>query len=118
MKKNKILPFLLVIFFIPVIAYGHVGMLNSNPVKNGIVSSPPERVTIKMGGEVEPAFSKIEVFNPDGKKVSKKTSFSNDNMVMETKLKGGLSPGVYTVKWKCMSLDGHTLTGEYIFTIE
>jgi len=118
MKKNKILPFFLVLWLIPALCFAHVGMLNSSPAKNGIVSSPPEKVTMKFGGELEPAFSKIEVFDQNNKKVSKKTYFRKENIIMETKLKGKLSLGVYTVKWKCMSIDGHSLNGEYTFTIE
>ncbi len=118
MKKNKIWAFFLVLWLIPALCFAHVGMLNSSPAKNGIVSSPPEKVTIKFGGEVEPAFSRIEVFDQNDKKVSKKTRFLKENIIMEADLKGKLPPGVYTVKWKCMSVDGHSLDGEYTFTIE
>jgi len=118
MKKNKIFAFLFVLWLVPALCFAHVGMLNSTPAKNGFVSSAPEKVSIKMAGEVEPAFSKIEVFDENNKKVSKKTRFREDNLIMETKLKGNLPPGVYTVKWKCMSVDGHSLSEEFIFTIE
>ena len=118
MKKNKILLFFLVLWLIPALCVAHVGMLNSTPAKNGIVSSPPEKVTMKFGGKVEPAFSKIEVFDQYNNKVSKKTRFLKENIIMETDLKDKLPPGVYTVKWKCMSIDGHSLKGEYTFTIE
>jgi len=118
MKRNRILAFFLALLLIPALVSAHVGMLNSSPVANGIVSSPPEKVTIKFAGAVEPAFSKIEVFNPANKKISKKIRFLKDNRIMETDLKGNLGPGVYTVKWKCMSVDGHSLSEEYSFTIE
>jgi methionine-rich copper-binding protein CopC len=118
MKKNKILSFFFVFWLIPALAFAHVGMLNSNPASNGILSSPPDKVTIKMAGPVEPAFSKIEVFNSENKKVSKKTRFLKDNKIMESALKKNLSPGLYTVKWKIMSVDGHSLAEEYTFTIE
>lgn len=63
-------------------------------------------------------FSKIEVFDQNGKKVSKETRCTQDDTVMEVALEKGLPPGTYTVKWKCMSLDGHKQTGEYTFRIE
>ena len=118
MKKNKILTFFIALWLIPALGFAHVGMLNSNPAKNGFVSSSPEKVTIKFGGELEPAFSKVEVFDQNDKKVSGKTTFLKSNKVMESELDENLPPGMYTVKMKCMSKDGHTITEEYTFTIE
>jgi methionine-rich copper-binding protein CopC len=118
MKKNKILAFFIVLCLIPALGFAHVGMLNSSPAKNGFVSSSPEKVTIKFGGELEPAFSKVEVFDENDKKVSGKTIFLNSNKVMESELDDNLPLGMYTVKVKCMSLDGHTIKEEYTFIIE
>jgi methionine-rich copper-binding protein CopC len=118
MKKNMILIFLVALWLIPTICFAHVGMLNSSPAKNGFVSSSPEKVTIKFGGELEPAFSKVEVFDQNDKKVSGKTTFLKSNKVMESELDENLSPGTYTVKIKCISLDGHTIKEEYTFFIE
>lgn len=118
MDKKKVLTFLLALLFIPAISYAHVGMLNSSPAKNGFVSSSPEKVTIKFSGEVEPAFSKIEVFDHNGNRVSGETTFLKSNKVMESELDENLPPGTYTVKIKCMSLDGHSIKEEYMFFIE
>ena len=118
MKINKILAFFVAFWLIPALGFAHVGMLNSSPAKNGFVSSSPEKVTIKFGGELEPAFSKVEVFDRNDKKVSGKTTFLKSNKVMESMLDGNLPPGMYTVNIKCMSLDGHTISEEYTFTIE
>ena len=118
MKKNKILAFFIVLCLIPALGSAHVGMLNSSPAKNGFVSSSPEKVTIKFGGELEPAFSKVEVFDQNDKKISRKTTFLKSNKVMESELDENLPPGTYTVKIKSMSLDGHTIKEEYTFFIE
>ncbi len=118
MKKNKILAFFIAFLLIPALCFAHVGMLNSTPAKNGFVSSSPEKITVKFGGEVEPAFSKVEVYDQNDKKVSGKTTFLKGNKVMESELDQKLSPGLYTVKWKIMSLDGHSLSEEFTFTIE
>ncbi len=117
-EKSKIVTFFLVIWLIPAICFAHAGMLNSNPDQNSILASSPTKVTIKLSAQVEPAFSGIEVFNLDAEKISGKTRFRKENRIMEAGLPDDLPPGVYTVKWKCMSLDGHTLSGDYTFTIE
>jgi methionine-rich copper-binding protein CopC len=118
MKKNKILTFFIALWLIPALCFAHVGMLNSSPAKNGVVSSSPEKVTLKFGGPLEPAFSKVEVFDENDKKVSGKTTFLKSNKVMESGLEENLPPGMYTVKIKCMSLDGHSIKEEYTFIIE
>jgi copper transport protein len=115
--KRILLP-LILLLLIPTLAFSHAGILNSTPPQNGIVKTPLEKITIKLGASVEPAFSKAEVFDPDGNKVSAKTTFLKDNRVMESELQEDLAPGIYKVKWKFMSMDGHTVKGKYTFTIE
>ena len=117
-KTNKILSFFIVLSLIPALGSAHVGMLNSSPAKNGFVSSSPEKVTIIFGRELDPSFSKVDVFDENDKKVSGKTIFLNSNKVMESELDDNLPLGMYTVKVKCMSLDGHTIKEEYTFIIE
>jgi methionine-rich copper-binding protein CopC len=115
---KRILLLLILLLVIPTLAYSHAGILNSTPPKNGIVTAPLEKISIKLGGAVEPAFSKAEVFDPDDNKISQKTQFLKGNKIMEAELKENLAPGLYTIKWKIMSMDGHSLKGEYTFTIE
>jgi methionine-rich copper-binding protein CopC len=108
-----------VLLLIPLSVSGHVYLLECNPEQDAILDAPPEKITITFVGTLEPVFSKIEVFDSEGKKVSgKKTAFSEDDTVMEVALDADLDSGKYTVKWKCMSLDGHKQTGEYTFTIK
>jgi copper transport protein len=103
---------------IPAIAYSHVGVVESSPPVDGIVTKHPEMITVNFGGSIEPAFSKVEVFDPNGEKVSTKCRFLEEDSVIEADLKENLAHGVYKVKWKVMSLDGHTLKGEFNFTIK
>ena len=108
----------MMLLLVPAIAFSHVGVVESSPPENGIVTTSPEKITINFGGSIEPAFSKIEVFNPNGDKVSTKCRVLEEDSVIESDLKENLALGVYKVKWKVMSLDGHTLTGDFNFTIE
>jgi copper transport protein len=118
MKKNIILTFFIMLLFIPAIAFSHVGVVESSPPVDGVITTSPEKITVNFGGSIEPAFSKIEVFDPNGDKVSTKCRFLEEDSVIESDLQENLAPGVYKVKWKVMSLDGHTLKGEFNFTIE
>ncbi len=115
---RKIIVYCLIMAFMPVFASAHVYILECNPDQDAVLDAPPEKITITFVGSVEPFFSKIEVFDSEEKKVSgKKTEFSEDDTVMEVALNTDLPTGEYTVKWSCMSLDGHKQNGEYTFTI-
>jgi methionine-rich copper-binding protein CopC len=118
MKKSIILTFFIMLLLIPAIGYSHVGVVDCSPLQDSVVTTPPEKVTVNFGGSIEPPFSKIEVFDPNGEKVSSKCRFLEEDSVIETDLQENLVQGVYNVKWKIMSLDGHTLKGQFSFTIE
>ncbi|MEJ2313247.1 MAG: copper resistance protein CopC [Nitrospirota bacterium] len=102
---------------IPVLAAAHVYLFECSPAEDAVLDEAPSKVTVTFVGSVETAFSKVEVFSPDGEKVSGKTRFLENDTVMEVDLKENLPPGVYNVEWVCMSLDGHRQTGSYKFTI-
>ncbi len=116
MKRLRI--FTLFFILVPAIVYAHVYLRECSPAIDEVLTSSPKKVIITFVGSVEPAFSRIEVFNEEGKKLSKKTKFLEDDTVMEVELSEVLKSGTYTVKWLCVSLDGHKQTGSYKFTIK
>ena len=116
--KNIITSALLILLLVPSLAYSHSGMLSSSPEKDAVLSTSPEKIVIEFKDAVEPAFSKIEVFDSDKEKVSQKTQFTKTDKIIESWLSEDLPPGQYKVKWKIMSLDGHKISGKYTFTIE
>jgi methionine-rich copper-binding protein CopC len=118
MRKGIPVVFFLLVFGFSVNAGAHIYTLEYSPEPDSTLNEPPKKVMITLVGSVEPAFSRIEVFSSDGEKVSGKTSFKEDDTIMETELKENLPPGKYTVKWKCMSLDGHLQKKEFVFFIK
>ncbi len=116
MKPLVIFIALLIMF--PAAVSAHVHMRECSPKQGAVVTAPPGRVRITFSNSVEPVFSRVTVLDSSGKTVSGKTQFLEDNTVMETELLKNLAPGRYTVKWKCVSLDGHKQTGSYTFIIK
>lgn len=108
----------LMLFLVPGVLYAHVYLRGTDPVDGAELSACPGKVTMTFVGSVEPAFSKLEVFGPDGKKVSKEPVFKESDSVMEVELFEGLGPGKYTAEWLCVSLDGHKQKGSFSFTIK
>ena len=117
MRKLSII-LMVSLMLIPALVTAHTYVKRSVPAANSVIYGSPETVTITFVNPMEPVFSKIEVFDRNGKKVSKKTKFSQKNTVMESNLDRELSAGQYTVKWMCMSLDGHKKSGKYTFRVD
>jgi len=115
---RTIILILISVFAIISPATAHIYVLESSPEPNSTVEKSPHIVRITFVGSLEPAFSKIEVYNEKGEKVSGKTIFKEDDTIMEVELKENLPSGKYTVKWKCMSLDGHLQKKQFFFYIK
>jgi methionine-rich copper-binding protein CopC len=110
--------FIALLTMFPAAVSAHVHLRESSPKPGSVVTAPPGRVRITFSNSVEPIFSRVTVIDSSGTTVSGKTEFLEDNTVMETELRKNLAPGRYTVKWKCVSQDGHKQTGSYAFTIK
>jgi copper transport protein len=118
MKKLPLTIILLLI--IPSLAYSHGFLKEMTPGKDSVLGEAPEKVTLEFNGLLEHAFSGIEVYDRQGNRVSKDTQLTDmkHSTIMEADLISGLSDGEYTVKWKCMSKDGHGQMGGYKFSIK
>ncbi len=118
MKKLSLTIILLLI--IPSLAYSHVSLTEMTPGKDTVLSEQPEKITLKFNGLLEHSISKIAVYNQQGNRVSKDTQLNDTEhaSIMEADLISGLNDGEYTVKWKCMSTDGHGQMGSYKFSIK
>lgn len=116
---KNLIPALLIILLIPFFASAHVRVLSVEPADKAVLETAPLKVRITFLGSIEPPFSKIEVLDKDGKKVSKEDmSCLENDTVMEVGMQEKLPSGVYTVKWSCMSMDGHKQKGQFTFTIK
>jgi methionine-rich copper-binding protein CopC len=114
----KRLAIVLMLLAVPALVSAHVYIRSVEPQEDASLAEAPKMVKMMFIGSLEPAFSKIEVFDAEGEKISKKPAFSEYNSIMEVELDEGLDSGTYTVKWKCMSLDGHSQKGSFSFSVE
>ncbi|UCE79279.1 MAG: copper resistance protein CopC [Nitrospiraceae bacterium] len=115
--KRLIVSFLFMLM-LPTLGFSHSPIKEAVPSSGHVLITAPEKVTIKFGKPFEPVFSKIEVFDRDGNKVSEKPKYLEDDTIIEVGIKENGSSGEYTVKWKCMSLDGHSKSGNYKFMVK
>ena len=125
MRSNQsnhryVLPVLLaVLVYLPGAALAHAFLDHSEPKVGSEVAKAPAEVRIKFTQAVEPAFSKIEVKDKDGKTVDKKDTHLDpqDRQTLIVSLES-LPPGTYTVSWHVVSVDTHPTRGDFKFTVK
>lgn len=98
-------------------AHAHVFPVRAEPRVGSTVAAAPAQVSIWFDGQIEGAFSKIEVYDAAERRVDK-----NDPRVdgSRTMLEVGLSPlppGKYQVRWTALSVDTHVTEGRFTFTV-
>jgi copper resistance protein C len=78
----------------------------------------PARTRFSFSQALEPAFTTVKVFDPQGRQVDKadKAVDPNDATVVRVSLPA-LSPGRYRVVWRALSTDTHVSEGDFTFDI-
>jgi len=109
----------LFIFFLATQLWAHAFPMHSEPRVGSEVKQPPTQVKIWFDGDIEPAFSSLKVFGPDGKEVDENDSKVDEkehNLLVVSVPK--LAPGKYQVKWEVVAMDTHRTEGDFTFTIK
>jgi copper resistance protein C len=106
---------ILALLFAAVEAHAHAELDHAEPRVGNRVATPPREVTLWFTQKLEPAFSRITVTNAAGERVdSGKTRVSGSQMSVS--LRGGGS-GTYHVNWHVLSVDTHTMEGNFTFQV-
>jgi len=100
-------------------AQAHVFLDHAEPKVGSHFRGSPKEVKIWFTGDVESAFSKIEVFGGDGAEIDKKDSHvdAKDKTLLIVSLPP-LVAGEYKVVWHAVATDTHKTSGDFKFTIE
>lgn len=99
-------------------ASAHAFLDRALPVVGSVVRESPREVKLWFTQRVEPAFSRIEVFDAAGKRVDAGdvTIEPGDPKVLRVSLPA-LAPGTYRVKWRVVSVDTHASEGDFKFDV-
>lgn len=101
------------------VAHAHAKMESSEPTANSAVQGAPKAIRLHFNEALEPAFSKIELF--DAKQAAivlpKVAVAKEDPRTMSTTVPE-LKSGTYSVRWTTMTHDGHKAKGQYSFTVK
>jgi methionine-rich copper-binding protein CopC len=109
---------LVMLLLAPTVTWSHAQLLKSVPARRAVLSRPPARVQLWFNERLEPAFSQLSVWDRTGAQVDLKDAQvgPDDSKVLWVTMPP-LEPGVYVVKFRVLSVDGHVVESEFPFTI-
>ncbi len=99
-------------------ARAHAFLDHASPAVGSSLPTAPAAVTMWFTQQLEPAFTTATVSDKSGNRVDAGPAQvdANDPTELRVPLKP-LPPGTYTVSWHALSVDTHTTTGHFSFTI-
>jgi methionine-rich copper-binding protein CopC len=103
----------------PAAVFAHAFLDHADPKVGSEVDAAPSEVKIYFTEEIEPAFSSIQVLDPNGKQIDKKDFHLDpkDKKLAIVSLPP-LSAGKYKVVWQVVSADTHKTQGDFTFTVK
>jgi copper resistance protein C len=98
--------------------HAHAFLDHASPAVGSSVPTAPAAVTMWFTQQLEPAFTTATVTDQAGNPVDTGPAQvdAKDQAELRVPLKK-LPPGTYTVAWHALSVDTHTTTGHFIFTV-
>jgi methionine-rich copper-binding protein CopC len=97
------------------LAQAHAFLDHASP-RVGSTVAAPDLVRLWMTEDLEPAFSKVRVFDAEKHQVDKKDAKISGSTMTVSLPK--LASGTYLVKWTAVATDTHHTDGTFSFTVE
>jgi methionine-rich copper-binding protein CopC len=97
-------------------ADGHAFLDHADPKVGSTIGESPSQVTVWMTENLEPAFSKLQIYDAKGTEVDNRDTKVNGNIMKASLPK--LAPGKYRVSWQVVAVDTHRTSGTFDFTIQ
>ncbi|MFT8322153.1 MAG: copper resistance CopC/CopD family protein [Bacillus sp. (in: firmicutes)] len=122
--KRKSFGYTMVLFMIAFFLFqgtvsAHAYITKASPAEGESVESPPKEVTIEFNEKIQSGFTNITVLNSSGKRVDKKNVAidKQTGKIVSVELENDLPNDVYSIEWRVLSADGHSVSGIIPFSI-
>jgi copper transport protein len=116
LRARALLVLLLCSLALPGSAWAHATLIKVTPENGAVLSTPPTTVRLVFDDTVR-AGSGIKAIRNDGGSVLAGKARVADGRTLVVPLRSGLSDGDYTVLWRVVSDDGHTVAGVTVFGV-
>jgi len=96
----------------------HAYLVRSVPEARAVVTAAPERVQLWFNERLEPAYAVISIWNADRQRIH--AGDGRVDTADPARLSVGVAPlpaGVYTVRYRVVSVDGHVVEAQFTFTV-
>ena len=100
----------------PGVAWAHANLLESTPADGTVLTTSPATVELRYDQPVSTAFGAVKVLAPDGTRVDTGQTTS-DGATVTARLRASLPGGTYTILWRVLSQDSHTIFGSSTFSV-
>lgn len=99
-------------------AGGHAILTRAEPPPGATLRHPPAEVRLWFSGDLEPAFSSVQVLDTGGRRVDRGDSRVDgaDRGLLRVGLPR-LGPGRYRVVWRVVAVDAHVSRGDLAFQV-
>lgn len=99
-------------------AHAHAAMVKSEPARRAVLRKAPKQLRLWFNERLEPAYASIVLSRGDTQAVAtgKAQVDAGDPKLLVLDLPP-LEPGAYTVRYRVLSVDGHTVVYGYTFSI-
>ncbi|NDO83862.1 hypothetical protein CJP72_24925 [Citrobacter sp. NCU1] len=100
--------------------WAHAHLTHQYPAANAVVDDVSQAITLNFSEGIEPGFSGVTLTGSKQEiiKTQKATRNEQDEKQLIVPLEQPLNPGIYTVDWYVVSVDGHKTKGQYSFSVK
>jgi len=98
-------------------APGHAIVVESSPASGEVLSRAPFEITLRFNSRIEKTLSKATLTGPGGDPLPLPQSAPDaapDRLIVSLP---PLQPGLYLLRWKVLSADGHVTQGAFRFAV-
>ena len=98
-------------------AGAHTRLMTTEPANDAVLEQSPRFVLLRFDEPVETAFGAIRVYDDRAHRVDSGKVEQPSGKEVRVQLAQHLARGTYTVTWRVVSVDGHPVSGAFVFHV-
>ena len=98
-------------------AGAHARLITTEPANDAVLEQSPRFVLLRFDEQVETAFGAIRVYDPRARRVETGKVEQPSGKEARIELAPRLARGTYTATWRVVSVDGHPISGAFVFHV-